>query len=180
MDDHANKMAAAIEHLKTELKSIRTGRANPAMLDGVSVEVYGSQMRVKDLASITAPEPRMLLVVPFDQSTTASIGKAIERANIGLIPIVDGNMVRIKISPMDDSMRKDMVKLCQKRCEEAKISIRNIRRECNDAVRELKNHGKIAEDVLKTMEKKIQEQTDKHCKEADDLAEKKKKEISTI
>lgn len=174
------KMSAAIEHLKVELKSIRTGRANPGMLDGVMVEVYGSPMRLKDIASVTAPEARMLLITPFDTSTTNAIGKGIERANLGVMPIVDGNMVRIKIAPMDDSMRKEMVKVCHKRREEAKVSIRNIRREGNDLVRKLKNDGHIAEDIVKKTEKSIQDLTDKYCKEADDLSEKKEKEIATI
>ncbi len=179
-DQTKTKMTAAIEHLKNELKSIRTGRANPGMLDGVMVDVYGSQMRLKDVASVTAPEARQLLISPFDTSTTGAIGKAIERANLGVMPIVDGNAVRIKIPPMDDSMRKEMVKLCHKRREEAKVSIRNIRRDSNEQVRKMKSDGEIAEDILKKTEKNIQEQTDKFCKEADDLCEKKEKEISTI
>lgn len=179
-DQAKQKMAAALEHLKTELKSIRTGRANTGMLDGISVEIYGTLMRLKDIASITAPEPRQLLITPFDSSNSSAIGKAIERANIGLMPIVDGNAVRLKIPPMDDSMRKEMVKLCHKRREEAKVSIRNIRRDANEATRKLKNDGHIAEDILKKTEKNIQDLTDKSCREADDLAEKKEKEISTI
>lgn len=180
IDQAKAKMLAAIEHLKNELKSIRTGRANTGMLDGVMVEVYGSQMRIKDLASITAPEARMLLVTPFDHSNNAAIGKAIERANIGLIPIVDGNVVRIKIPQMDDTVRKEMIKLCHKRREEAKVSIRNIRRDANEAARKKKADGEIAEDMLKKSEKTIQDLTDKFCREADDLSEKKEKEISTI
>ncbi len=181
MEDQTNtRMKQAIEHLLSDLKSIRTGRASPAMLDPVMVEVYGSQMRIKDLASVTAPEPRLLLITPFDQSTTGAIGKSIERANIGLIPIVDGNVVRIKIAPMDDSMRKEMVKLCHRRCEECKISIRNIRREGNEAARKRKASGEIAEDILNKTEKNIQKLTDQYCKEADDLAQKKEKEILTI
>ncbi len=174
------KMAAAIEHLKEELKNIRTSRANPGMLDSVSVDIAGTQMRIKSLASITTPEPRLLLITPFDRSTTSTIGKAIERANIGLTPIVDGNVIRIKIAQMDDSMRKEMVKLCHKRTEETKVTIRNVRRDGNELGRKKKSSGEMAEDVLKKLEKNIQEMTDKSCKEADDLCEKKEKEISTI
>lgn len=179
-DQTKSKMVAAIEHLKTELKGIRTSRANPAMLDGVSVEVYGATMRLKDMASITAPEARMLLITPFDQQNAAVIGKAIERANLGINPIVDGHSVRIKIPPMDDSMRKEMVKQCHKRREEAKVSIRNCRRDGNEMLKKQKNEGLIPEDSQKKQEKLIQELTDKFCKEADDLAEKKESEISTI
>lgn len=174
------KMLAALEHLKTELKTIRTGRANPAMVEGVMVEVYGSLVRLKDIASINAPEARMLVITPFDTKNAAAIGKGIEKANIGVNPIVDGNMVRIKIPQMDQNMRKEMVKLIYKRLEEAKISIRNIRRDGNEAVRKQKASGDIAEDAMKKAEKIIQELTDKYCKEADDIAEKKEKEVSMI
>ncbi|HEV8052820.1 MAG TPA: ribosome recycling factor [Parachlamydiaceae bacterium] len=174
------KMLAALEHLKTELKSIRTGRANPGMVEGVMVEVYGSPMRLKEIASINAPESRMLVITPFDSKLVGAIGKGIEKANIGVNPIVDGNMVRIKIAQMDENVRKEMVKLCHKRLEEAKISIRNIRREGNDAIRKQKSAGDIAEDVMKKTEKSIQELTDKYCKEAEDLTEKKEKEVSSI
>lgn len=179
-DQTKAKMQAAIEHLKNELKSIRTGRANPAILDSVVVEVYGSQMRIKDLASVTTPEPRQLLITPFDHNNKGVISKAIEKANIGINPQVDGNQVRIKIPPMDDNMRKEMGKLCHKRREEAKVSIRNVRREFNDLIRRLKADGKMAEDEVNKLEKSIQTLTDSFCKEADDLAEKKEKEVSTI
>jgi ribosome recycling factor len=179
-DQTKAKMQAALEHLKTELKTIRTGRANPAMVEGVMVEVYGSLVRLKDIASIHAPEARMLVITPFDAKNAAAVGKGIEKANIGVTPIVDGNMVRIKIPQMDENMRKEMVKLCHKRLEEAKISIRNIRRDSNEAVRKQKAAGEIAEDVMKKSEKIIQELTDKFCKEADDITEKKEKEVSSI
>lgn len=179
-DQAKNKMTAVIEHFKTELKSLRTGRANPAMLDQVTVEIYGAQMRIKDLATINAPEPRQLLITPFDTNNKGVICKAIEKANLGVMAIVDGNVVRIKIQPMDDSVRKEMVKLCYKRCEEAKVSIRNVRREANESARKQKADGIIGEDIMKKLEKQIQELTDKFCKEADEIAEKKEKEISTI
>lgn len=179
-DQTKTKMLTALEHLKSELKTIRTGRANPAMVEGIMVEIYGSPMRLKDVASINAPEARMLLITPFDGKNAATIGKAIEKANIGVNPIVDGNLVRIKIAQMDENMRKEMVKLCHKRLEEAKISIRNIRRDGNEAVRKQKAAGELAEDLMKKAEKNIQELTDKYCKEADDITEKKEKEIASI
>jgi ribosome recycling factor len=179
-DQTKSKMTDALEHLKQELKSIRTGRANPAMLDHVSVDVYGTQMRIKDMASITIPEPRQLLVTPFDNNNKAAIAKAIEKANIGIMPIVDGNVVRLKIPAMDEALRKEMMKLCSKRCEEAKVSIRNERRHSNDAIRKQKADGIMAEDEMKKLEKIIQDLTDKFCKEADEIAAKKEKEVSTI
>lgn len=174
------KMASALEHLVHELKSIRTGRANPGMIDHVTVEVYGSPMRIKELASISTPEPRQLLITPFDRSHASAIGKAIEKANLGFMPIVDGNAVRIKIPTMDDNVRKEMIKLCYKRLEEVKVIIRNIRRDANELVRKQKADGTLPEDMMKKHEKVIQDLTDKSCKDADDIAAKKEKEISTI
>ncbi|MEI8365925.1 MAG: ribosome recycling factor [Parachlamydiaceae bacterium] len=179
-DQTKAKMTVAMEHLKNELKSIRTGRANPAMLDGVTVDIYGTLMRLKELASINAPEARMLLVTPFDRSNISAISKGIEKANIGVMPIVDGNMIRIKIAQMDENTRKEMAKICHKKREEAKVSIRNIRRDSNEVARKMKADGDMAEDLMKKIEKEIQDLTDKFCREADDLSEKKEKEVATI
>lgn len=174
------KMTTAIEHLKNDLKNIRTGRANPGMVEHVMVEVYGSMMRLKDIASISVPEARQLLITPFDPQNASVVGKSIEKANIGFMPIVDGHSVRIKIPPMTEELRKKMAKICHEEREKTKVSIRNIRRDANELVRKQKADGEIAEDIMKKLEKGIQELTDKFCKEADDLSEKKEKEISTI
>jgi ribosome recycling factor len=175
------KMKGAIDHFKLELKNIRTGRASPSMLDNISVDVYGSSMRVRDVASITVPEPRMLLLTPFDTSQTNTLAKAIQRAELGgVTAIADGNAVRVVISQMDASMRKAMVKTCYKALEDAKVAIRKIRQAANDGVRKQKSEGIIPEDLAKKQEKKIQELTDKFCKEADDICADKEKEISTI
>lgn len=179
-DQTKAKMNAALEHLKNDLKTIRTGRANPGMLDGVMVEVYGTPMRLKELANVTSPESRQLLITPFDRQNAPVISKAIEKANLGITPMVDGHAVRIKIPPMDESVRKEMVKLCHKKTEEAKIGIRNLRREGNDAVRKMKADGEIPEDMMKKFEKQIQELTDKACKDADDICAAKEKEVMTV
>lgn len=174
------KMKTALEHLKDELKKIRTGHANTAMLDGVSVEVYGTQMRLRDIASVTTPEPRQLLITPYDPKNCPGIGKSIEKANLGFLPIVEANVVRINIPPMDESVRKEMVKICHKKREEAKVSIRNVRQDSNKTVRAQKASGDMGEDIMKKLEKDIQELTDKFCKEADDMTAKKEKEVLTI
>ncbi|MFI5342776.1 MAG: ribosome recycling factor [Chlamydiales bacterium] len=180
LDDTKAKMVASIEHLKNDLKNIRTGRANPGMVDHLTIDVYGSQMRIKDLATVSVPEARLLLITPFDGQNSNAIGKAIERANLGVVPIVDANVIRIKIPPMTEEIRKKMAKVCHEEKEKTKISIRNIRRDANELVRKQKADGIIAEDMMKKWEKSIQEFTDKFCKEADEIAEKKEKEISTI
>lgn len=173
-------MEAALEHLKTELKNIRTGRATPGMLDHVNVEVYGTQMRLRDVASVTAPEPRQLVITPFDVSNVHAIGKGIEKANLGYLPIIDGNAVRINIPQMDQEVRKEMVKVAHKRCEEAKVAVRHVRREIIEEVRKQKSSGEITEDDLKRLEKSVQDLTDKFCHKADEATHVKEKEIMTI
>jgi ribosome recycling factor len=173
-------MKEAISHLEMELKNIRTGRANPGILDSVTVEIYGTQMRIRDLGNITVPEPRQLLISPYDKHNTGAIGKAIDKANLGVRPIVEGDVVRINFPSMDENVRKDMIKLTHKRREEAKVSIRNVRAHSNKLVRDEKAGGKINEDVMNRSEKEIQTLTDKYCKIADDLCAHKEKEISTI
>lgn len=180
MKETEKKMQGALDHLKTDLKGLRTGRANPSALETVFVEVYGAQMRIQDVATISVPEPRQLLISPFDAQNVHAIAKGVEAANLNLQPVVDGNVVRIKIPEMDQSVRQDMVKQAKRKCEEAKISIRNARRDGNEQVKKQKADGDIPEDVMKKLEKKIQELTDKYCKDADSLTEEKEKEILTL
>ena len=174
------KMEAAIDHLRKELSNVRTGRASPGLVEGVMIEVYGTKMRLQELATITAPEPLMLVITPFDANNSGAIGKSIQKANLGVQPIVDGNMVRINVPQMDDERRNEFAKLCHKLGEDAKISVRNVRRESNDFVKKQKQDGDIAEDELKRQEKEIQEQTDRFCKECDTIVQKKEEEIRTI
>lgn len=174
------RMNAALEHLKTELQSLRTGRANPAMVQGVRVNIYGSEMRLQDIASVTTPEARMLLITPYDGSSTNSIGKAIQDANLGFMPQIEGHLIRIKIPAMDDTLRKKMIKLCHEYGEQTKVVIRGERQSGNKAVRKQKADGEIAEDVVNKVEKDIQNLTDKFCKSVDDLCATKEKEISTV
>ncbi len=171
------RMKAAVEYLDNELKNIRTGRANPAMVENVKVEVYGTQMRILDVATISAPEPMQILIVPFDAQNTGAVGKAIEKANLGFNPIVEGNAVRINIPPMDGQMREKMKKIVHDLCEQTKIKIRQARKEANDAI---KNDKDLSEDERKGEENTVQELTDKYCAQADRHAEKKEEEISSI
>lgn len=180
IEEIKKKMAAVIAHFQEELKGIRTGRANPGMVEGVTVDAYGSQMRIKELASLNVPEQRQLVITPFDANLKGAIAKAIEKANLGFQPIVDGNIVRIKIPPMDEGQRKEMIKLCHRRAEEAKVSIRTVRRDANEHVKTQKSQSAITEDDVVRLKKQIDDFTEKFCKEADDLAAKKEKEISTI
>lgn len=173
-------MQAALDHLRHELKSMRSGRANPGMLDSVTIEVYGAAMKLRDVANVTVPEARQLLITPYDPNNANAIAKSIETANLNLQPAVDGNVIRINIPPMDESQRKEIVKLAKKRTEEAKVSIREVRRKSNDSVRKQKADGDIAEDDMKRYEKNIQDMTDKFCKLADQICEDKEKDILAI
>jgi ribosome recycling factor len=181
-DETKQKMQATVEHFKTELKNLRSNRANPGILDGVMVEVYGTMMKIKELAGVTAPEARQLLISPFDPKSAQAIAKGIEKANLNLLPIVEasGSAIRINIPPMDEAMRKEIVKQAKKKAEDAKIVVREIRRKYNDLVRKEKADSKITEDVMKKMEKSIQEFTDQFCKTIDELFTSKEKEIMTV
>lgn len=174
------KMVAAIEHLKADLHGIRTGRANPAMVTGIKIVLYGSEMRLQDVASVTAPESRQLLITPYDRNTTSAIEKGLREANLGFLPQVDGHLIRIKIPVMDDAMRKEMVKLCHQYREKAKVVIRNERQNSNKLARKQKNDGDIGEDVMNSLEKAVQTLTDKYCKVVDELCATKEKEVSTL
>ena len=176
----SKKMSGAISHLSEDLKSLRTGRASPALVESVMIEVYGTQMPLKDLASISTPEPRQLVITPFDANNVGGIAKSIEKANMNLQPIAEANLVRITIPPMNENLRKDMVKECKKMCEHGKVSIRNARRECNEIIKQQKGDGDISEDIAKKLEKTVQDLTNDFCKEADAISSTKEKEIMTI
>ncbi|MEZ5315326.1 MAG: ribosome recycling factor [Chlamydiales bacterium] len=180
MSDIRKKMEGAVDHLKYELNSLRTGRANPAILDNVYATVYGTKMRIKDLATISVPEPRQILISPFDINNLHPIAKGIELANLNLQPIVDGNIIRMQLPEMNQAAREEMVKQARRKREAAKISIRNVRREGNELIKKQKTDGDLPEDRMKKLEKNIQELTDQCCKEADKITETKEKEIITI
>ena len=150
------------------------------MVEGVSVEVYGTHMRIKELANISAPEARQIVITPFDPQTAAAIAKGIEKANLNLQPVLESNMIRINVPPMDEAVRVDIVKQGKKKAEDAKIAIREIRRKSNDTIRKQKADGILTEDSLKKLEKAIQDATDKFCKTIDDLFTAKEKEIMAV
>ncbi len=180
LDQVKKEMQSAVEHLETELKTLRTGRANPGILDHVRVDVYGSLMPLKQLATVSVQEARQLVVTPFDIKNLHAIAKGIELAKLNLTAIVDGKVIRIKFPEMDASVRQEMVKSAKEKNEKAKVRIREARRKGNETVKKQKADGDIAEDVVKKTEKSIQELTDKFCKNVDEITEKKEKEILTL
>lgn len=179
-DEAKKNMTSALEQLQNDLKGLRTGRANPAVLDRITAEVYGTQMRLKEIATVSVPEGRLLLVTPFDPSNANVIANAIEKANLNLQPAVDGNVIRIPIPPMSEELRKDMVKECKNIGEAIKVRIRNVRKDSNDQIKKQKTDGDISEDQVKSLEKHVQKHTDDFCKKVDDLVIAKEKDILTI
>ena len=173
-------MQAVLDHLKVELKSLRTGRANSAILDKVQVEVYDSHVPIKNLASVAVPEPRQILITPFDVTTVHAIAKGIDAANIGLNAHVDGKVIRVNVPPMDETIRKQIVKQCKEMGEKSKIVMREVRRKYNDLVRKQKADGVLPEDQMKKYEKIIQDLTEKFGKEIDVVCAEKEKEIMTV
>lgn len=173
-------MQAALDHLKGDLKTLRTGRANAGMLDKVQVEIYGALTPIKAVGNVNVPEPRLIVVTPFDPSTLNAIAKGIEAANLGVHPIVDGRVVRIPIPPPDESLRKQIAKQCRELGEKSKIVMREVRRKFNELIRKQKADGAIPEDQMKKLEKHIQELTDRFCKEIDAACAEREKEIMTI
>ncbi len=173
-------MMAALEHLKLELRAIRAGRANPALIEGVSVEVYGSHMKIKEVGTITSPEARQLLITPFDANNAGLISKAIEKANLGVRAFLEGKVVRVVFPELDQNRRKELVAQTHKKREEGKLAIRNMRRDANELLKKLKTQGILPEDDIKRLEKIVQDLTDKFCKEADDVTLAKEKEIMTV
>ncbi len=173
-------MQAAIEHFKQELKTLRTGRANPGILEHVRVDLYNSSMSLKSLANISVPDARQLMITPFDRQNCAQIAKAIDAANLNVQTQVDHNVVRVFIAPMDESVRKEMVKECKKRTENTKIVIRDIRRKYNERVKKEKADGTLSKDDFERIEKEIQKLTDQFCKESDQICASKEKEILEI
>ncbi len=175
--DAEQRMKKTIESFKKEIAKLRTGRATPAMLDTVKVNYYGTPTPLKQIASIMAPEPRMLVVKPWDQNALPEIKKAIQSSGLGLNPEIDKNIIRIKVPPLSEERRKEIVRLLHKMTEDARVAVRNIRRDAIESARELEKEKEISEDELKVAERKIQEITDKYIEEINRLMEAKEREI---
>tara|TARA_B100001093_G_scaffold300437_1_gene286510 strand:+ start:19 stop:570 length:552 start_codon:yes stop_codon:yes gene_type:complete len=177
---HSLKMDKAIEVFSKELSSLRTGRANAAMLDLIRVDVYGQQMPINQIGSITTPEPRMINIQVWDQNNVALLDAAIKKSELGLNPQIDGQLVRLPIPELNEERRTELKKLIKSMGEKCKISIRNIRRDANEELKKLLKSKEIGEDQEKTFEKNVQTITDKHIEIVDTKVSSKEKEIMTI
>jgi ribosome recycling factor len=171
------KMNKTIESLKKDFTRIRTGRASTALLDGIKVNCYETQMPLDQVASLSVPESRLITVKPWDPSIISEIEKAILKSDLGLTPVNDGKIVRIPIPPLSESRRKELAKLAKKMAEEGKIAVRNHRRESNEMLKELKNEKEISEDDLFRTQDEVQKVTDEFIKKIDELTAEKEKEI---
>ncbi len=177
---HSLKMDKAIDAFSKELSSLRTGRANAAMLDLIRVDVYGQQMPINQLGSITTPEPRMINIQVWDQNNVNLVDAAIKKSELGLNPQIDGQLVRLPIPELNEERRTELKKLIKSMGEKCKISIRNVRRDANEELKKLLKSKEIGEDEEKSFEKNVQTMTDKHIAIVDEKVSSKEKEIMTI
>ncbi len=177
--DVERRMAGAVEALKSDLGGLRTGRANTSLLDPVQVDVYGAMMPLNQVATVNAPEPRMLAVQVWDKANVSAVEKGITKANLGLNPMTDGQTVRLPMPDLTEERRKELAKLAGQYAEKAKIAIRNVRRDAMESLKADEKKKEISEDERKRMEEEVQKLTDSHVAEADAAAEKKEQEILT-
>lgn len=180
LTDMQARMKKALDHTLHEFSTIHTGKASPSMVEGVQVEAYGSSMRIKDCAAITTPDARLIQIQPWDKGLTKAIEKAIQQANLGLNPAIDGNVIRVPLPELSRERRLDFVKVANRMAEEGRVQIRNVRRDALDSLKKAEKDGKISEDDLKRFEKDAQTATDKMIKEIADHLAKKEKELLAI
>lgn len=180
LKDAENKMHKCVDSTRAEFASIRTGRATPALLDRIHVEAYGAAVPLKQVATVSAPDARSLVIAAFDRNTVGDIRKAIEKSDLGLTPNVDGNQVRLVIPPLNEERRKDLVKVVKKKGEDGKVAVRNVRHKAHDDLKaQLKDHA-ITEDDNKRMQDQLQKLTDRYVKEIETLIAAKEKEIMEV
>ena len=179
-DQMESKMNDRIEYLKEELLEIRAGRANPQILNKVAVEYYGSMTPLNQVAAISVPDPRQIMIVPWDKSLIGNISKAIQVADLGVNPMNDGNGIRLTFPELNEERRKEIAKSIKTMAEDTKVAIRNIRRDFIEDAKKKEKASEITEDELRSVEEKIQKSTDKYVKVIDDMVSLKEKEIMEV
>ena len=177
ISDAADRMSKSVESCRHELATVRTGRASPHLLDRIVVDYYGVETPIKQLAQVSATDARLLTVTPFDKSSIASIEKAILESDLGLTPSNDGNVIRLQIPPLNEERRKQLAKSVGKLAEEARVAIRNVRREAKEKIKALLKDKKISEDDERRSETELQKLTDRSTQKVDELQKKKEQEI---
>jgi ribosome recycling factor len=179
-EDLKERMGKSIETLKREYSRLRTGRASISLLDGIRVSYYDTPTPLNQMASLAVPEPRLIVIQPWDKTAIEDIEKAILKSELGLTPINDGKVIRISIPPLTEERRKELVKVARKMSEENKVAIRNIRRDANEMLKDLKKESEITEDDLYRSQEEVQKTTDQFISQVDELCEAKEKEILEI
>lgn len=174
------RMEKVIENLETNYSEVRAGRANPAILNRVTVEYYGAPSPISQVASISVPEARLIVIQPWDRTLLSPIEKAIEKADIGIHPMNDGQVIRLSFPELTEERRKELVKDIKKMAEEAKVAVRNVRRDEMDAAKDRLKNKEISEDEERALEDKIQKETDKYVAKIDEITDKKEKEIMSV
>lgn len=174
------KMLKTEDHVVHEFSGVRTGKASPSLIENVQVEAYGSNMRLKELATISVPEPRMLMVQPFDQSTMKAVEKAIQQSGLGLNPATQGRFIRVILPELSNERRQEFVKLIKRMAEDGRVAVRNERRHAIEALKKLKGSAGVSEDDIKDAETEVQKLTDQYIKRVDDHVAHKEKEILTV
>ncbi|MCL1856220.1 MAG: ribosome recycling factor [Kiritimatiellaeota bacterium] len=180
LKDAQGKMLQAVKVMAEHFTGIRTGKASPALVENIQVPYYGTPTRLRDMATISAPEMRLLVITPFDPSALKDIEHSIQAANIGVTPICDGRVVRVPIPELSEERRKEMTKVAHRMAEEARVSVRNVRRDANEAVKALKKGGKISEDDEKLSLEKIQKETDAEIAKIDAALKAKEAEVMAV
>ncbi len=174
------RMAKSLEALHRELGTIRTGRASPALIDHLPVEVYGDHMPMNQVASIGAPEPRLLLVQPWDRGNISAIERALQRSDLGLNPSNDGQVIRVPVPALNEERRREFVKLVRQRAEEARVAVRNIRRDDMDQMRRLEHEGELSEDQAQRAHTQLQRLTDRFIEQVEEVARRKEAELLEV
>lgn len=174
------KMDKCVEFLQQELSGLRTGKASPALVENITVEYYGTSVRLRDIANISTPEPRLIVISPFDPSSLGAIEKAISAANIGITPLNDGRLVRVPIPELSEQRRKELAKVAARTTEEQRVAVRNVRREANEQLKALQKDGAITEDDRDQSLEETQTMTDDHIKKMDALLAAKEKELMAV
>jgi len=174
------KMGKCVEFLHHELSGLRTGKASPSLVENITVEYYGTATRLRDIANISTPEPRLLVVSPFDPSSLGAIEKAIGAANIGITPMNDGRLIRVPIPELSEQRRKDLAKVASRATEEQRVAVRNVRRDANELLKTLQKNSKITEDDRDQGLEEVQKMTDEHIKKMDAMLAAKEKEVLSV
>ncbi len=180
IDEMRSKMLAALQHLQADLGTVRTGRANPALVENVLAEVYGTKMPLIQLATISTPDSRQIIIAPFDLTNTAAISKAIQGTNLGLMPAIDGDIIRLTIPALTEERRQEYIKLAHQKVESGRVQIRQLRHEEMEEVGRLEKDGKIGKDEKERQEKEIQKITDEMTEKIDEMSKRKEEELLQV